>query len=299
MRILLSGSSGLVGSSLVPLLTSGGNSIVSLVRQKARPGKNEIYWQPTFGSVDKPAIDAFAPEAVIHLAGESIASGRWNDRKKKLIRDSRVLGTQALATALANLTVKPKVFICASAIGFYGSRGDERLTESSAAGTGFLPTVCQEWEAACQPARDVGIRVVNLRYGMILSQEGGALKKLLLPFKLGAGGVIGNGRQYMSWVAIDDAVQIIRFALENEKLSGAVNAVAPQALTNREFTKTLGRVLWRPTCFPMPASTARMLFGEIADALLLASDRVVPEKLEKAGYAFKYPELKPALKHLI
>jgi TIGR01777 family protein len=299
MRILLSGSSGLVGSALTPLLQGRGDELATLVREKSRGGKNEIYWQPNFGSVDKPAIEDFAPDAVVHLAGEPIAKGRWNPKKKQLIKDSRVLGTQALANSLANLSRPPKVLICASAVGYYGTRGDECLTEQSPRGEGFLPEVCAEWEAACQPARDKGIRVVNLRFGMVLSPKGGALKKLLTPFKLGLGGVLGNGRQYMSWIALDDVVQVILFALQNDKLSGAVNTVAPQAVTNREFTKTLGRVMWRPTLFPLPASTARMLFGEMADALLLASTRAVPERLGQAGYAFQFPDLKPALKHLL
>jgi uncharacterized protein (TIGR01777 family) len=299
MKILISGSGGLVGSALVQDLLSEGHEIGRLVRRTADRSRNEIYWDPERGSLDKEALQDFHPEAVIHLAGESIAQGRWNVAKKAKIRDSRVNGTRVLAQVLTHLSDPPKIWVCASAIGYYGNRGDETLTEDSPPGRGFLPEVCRDWEAATEPARSKGIRVVQLRFGVILSPEGGALKKMLLPFKLGLGGVIGNGRQYMSWIALDDAVGVIRFAMENKNLSGVINTVAPQPVTNREFTKTLGRVLFRPTCFPLPASTARLLLGEMAEDLLLASTRVEPKKLKSAGYAFQYPELKGALRHLL
>ncbi|MFO1462759.1 MAG: TIGR01777 family oxidoreductase [bacterium] len=299
MRILVTGSSGLVGSALVEKLLSQGHSISRLVRRKADASKGEAYWNPEGGSVDKTGLAELRPEVVINLAGENIASGRWTAERKRKIRDSRVHGTRALADTLAHLETPPKAFLCASAIGYFGSRGDERLDEASIPGEGFLAEVCEEWESSAEPAAKAGIRTVNLRIGVILSPKGGALKKMLLPFKLGLGGVIGSGKQYMSWIALDDVVGILDFAIQNASLQGPVNAVAPNPVTNKEFTKTLGRVLWRPTCLPMPASTARMVFGEMADELLLASTRVEPAKLRQAGYAFQYPDLKAALRHLL
>ena len=299
MKILITGSHGMVGSALAERLKAQGHEILRLVRHKANASRGEVYWNAEGGSVDKTGLDVLAPEAVVHLAGESIASGRWNEVRKRRIRDSRVNGTRALAESLAHLQVKPKVFICASATGYFGSRGDEKLTESSAPGQGFLAKVCQEWEAASKLASEAGIRTANLRFGVILSRQGGMLKKILLPFKLGVGGVVGSGRQYMPWITLEDVLGVIEFALQNSSLQGPVNTVAPQAVTNREFTKTLGRVLWRPTLLPLPASTARMVLGEMADELLLASARAVPEKLEKAGFRFKHPDLKGALKSLL
>lgn len=299
MRILITGAGGLVGSALRERLSSQGHTISRLVRRPANASRGEAYWNPEGGSIDKTGLSDLKPEVVVHLAGENIASGRWNETRKRKIRDSRVNGTRALADALAHLEIKPKALICASAVGFYGSRGDEPLTEASPPGEGFLAEVCQAWEEGSELAAKAGIRTVNLRIGVILSPEGGALKKMLLPFKLGLGGVIGSGRQYWSWIALDDVVNAFDFAIQNETLRGPVNVVAPDPVTNKEFTKTLGRVLWRPTCFPLPASTARMLIGEMADALLLSSARVVPAKLEKAGFKFQYPGLREALKHLL
>ncbi len=299
MRILITGAGGLVGTALSARLSAQGHSISRLVRRPANASRGEAYWNPEGGSVDKTGLADLKPEVVVHLAGENIASGRWNETRKRKIRDSRVNGTRALADALAHLENKPKALICASAVGFYGSRGDEPLTEASPPGEGFLAEVCQAWEEGSELAAKAGIRTVNLRIGVILSPEGGALKKMLLPFKLGLGGVIGSGQQYWSWIALDDVVNAFDFAIQNETLRGPVNVVAPDPVTNKEFTKTLGRVLWRPTCFPLPASTARMLIGEMADALLLSSARAVPAKLEKAGFKFQYPGLKEALKHLL
>jgi len=299
MRILITGASGLVGSSLSERLRAQGHQISRLVRHSSNSSRGEAYWNPEGGSVDKTGIDVLNPEIVVHLAGENIAGGRWNAERKRKIHDSRVNGTRALADTLAHLEIRPKAFICASAVGYFGSRGDEVLTEESAPGDGFLAEVCQEWESASELASKAGIRTANLRFGVILSREGGALKKMLLPFKLGLGGVIGSGKQYMSWITLDDVVGAIEFAIQNESLKGPVNTVSPNPVTNKEFTKTLGRVLWRPTCFPLPASTARMLIGEMADELLLASIRVKPAKLEKAGYKFQYPDLKEALKHVL
>jgi uncharacterized protein (TIGR01777 family) len=299
MKVLITGSSGLVGSALSSQLQTQGHTLYRLVRRPAKADKNEIYWNPETGSLDKSAMDGLGIEAVVHLAGENIAQRRWNETQKKKIRDSRVNGTRVLADALAHLSQPPKVLVSASAIGFYGSRGDEILTEESPPGAGFLAEVCREWEAAAAPAAKAGIRVVLLRSGVILSKDAGALKKMLLPFKLGMGGIIGNGRQYMSWIDLEDAVGAIHYALREEKLRGPVNNTAPQPVTNREFTRTLGRVLFRPTCFPIPASTARLVFGEMADEMLLAGARVKPAKLQAAGYQFQYPDLRSSFLHLL
>jgi uncharacterized protein (TIGR01777 family) len=239
-----------------------------------------------------------APDVVINLAGEKIA-GRWNKRKKAAIRNSRVNGTSILAQALATLDPKPKVFIAASAIGFYGDRGNEVLLENSAPGHNFLAKVCQEWEAATKPASQAGIRVVNVRTGIVLSKKGGALKQMLLPFRLGLGGVIGNGKQYFSWITLEDIVRIYLYAMEHKELSGPINAVAPHPVTNKQFTKALGRALFRPTILPLPASTARLVFGELADEGLLASERVQPGILDGAGFQFTQTEILPALRSVL
>lgn len=294
MRILVSGSSGLVGSALIPSLTSAGHDVVRLVRSKsASPSKELVSWDPAKNQIDAAGLSGI--DACVHLAGESIASGRWNAERKAKIRDSRVSGTRLLTETLARVS-PPKVFACASAIGFYGDRGDEVLSESSPPGTGFLPDVCREWEAACQPLANAGSRVVNLRFGVVLSHRGGALKQMLLPFKMGAGGILGNGRQYMSCVALDDAVGIIEFALSNDAVRGPINVVCPQPVTNYEYTKSLGKVLGRPTIFPVPGFAARLAFGEMADALLLSSARVVPDRLVAAGYQFRHPTLEGSLR---
>jgi len=296
MKILVTGSTGLVGSALIPALKSSGHQIVRLVRSKPKDA-SEIYWNAEQGTINAAELEGL--DAVVHLAGENLAAGRWTDEKKKRIRESRVKGTRLLSETLAQLNEKPAVLVSASAVGFYGNRGDEILTEQSASGSDFLAEVCREWELATQAAAQAGIRVVNLRFGVIFSGEGGALKKMLTPFRLGVGGKLGSGRQYLSWIAIDDVVGAIEHALTNDSLRGAVNAVAPQAVTNREFTKTLGRVLSRPTIFPVPAFAARLAFGEMADATLLSSQRVEPERLNEAGYTFKYPTLEAALRHVL
>jgi uncharacterized protein (TIGR01777 family) len=236
---------------------------------------------------------------VVHLAGANIAAGRWTPARKAEIRDSRVEGTRSLCQALARLAHPPQVLASASAVGFYGDRGTETLTEESVAGTGFLPGVCQAWEAAAEPATRVGIRVVHLRFGMILSPAGGALRKMLLPFRLGGGGRVGSGAQFVSWIAIDDVLGAIEHVLREESLHGPVNVVAPESVTNAEFTRSLGRVLRRPTLIPLPAFAARLAFGEMADALLLASARVMPARLRASGYRFRFPELEGALRHLL
>ena len=294
MHIAVTGASGLVGSTLVPLLTTGGHTVTKLVRGEAAEG--EASWDPR-DSFDASSLDGI--DAIVHLAGENIAASRWSPRVKERIRDSRVDGTRNLCEALAKMKSPPKVLVCASAIGFYGDRCDEELNEESAAGTGFLADVAQQWEAATQPARDAGIRVVNLRFGVILSPKDGALSKMLLPFKLGGGGRVGSGKQYWSWVSIDDAAGAIHHAVSTDSLSGPVNVVSPNAVTNAEFTKTLGRVLRRPTVVPMPALAAQLALGEMADALLLASTRVIPNELNRTGYEFRHPTLEAALQHLL
>lgn len=297
MRVLMTGSSGLVGTALRPRLV-GSNHEVRRLRRDAKMLDDTTSWNPETGSFADGALDGI--DAVVHLAGESIASGRWTAARKNEIRDSRMTGTQQLCRALAKLESPPKVLVAASAIGYYGDRGDELLDESALRGNGFLPEVCRVWEDAVGPARDRGIRVVHLRIGIILTPLGGALKQMLLPFKLGIGGVLGTGSQYMSWIALDDLVDIIMYALADDSLIGPVNAVAPQAVTNRQFTKVLGSVLNRPTILPAPAFVLRLVLGEMAEALLLASTRVEPAVLREAGgFHFSYPDLESALRHVL
>ncbi|MGH9875763.1 MAG: TIGR01777 family oxidoreductase [Pyrinomonadaceae bacterium] len=296
MKILIGGSHGLVGTALIKSLEAAGHEVFRLVRY-APHSKTEVEWSPDRYSIALARIEGF--DAVVNLAGESIADGRWTDEKKRRIRESRVKGTKLLGDALANLAVPPKTFICASAIGYYGNRGDETLTENSAPGNDFLATVCSEWEQATALATEKGIRVVNTRFGVILGTEGGALKKMLLPFRLGLGGKIGSGKQWMSWIALDDVVAALNFALTNGELAGPVNFVAPNPVTNAEFTKTLGRVLSRPTLFPMPSFAVRLLFGEMGEALLLGSQRVAPKQLMAEGYEFRYSQLEEALTQIL
>ncbi len=306
MKVLVSGASGLVGSALIPFLTTGGHSVTRLVRKarleqgrkdRARVEDGEVVWSPAAGTIDRAGLEGF--DAVVHLAGENIASGRWTPERKRRIRDSRVNGTQVLCDALTQCAQPPKVFVGASAIGYYGDRGDETLTEESGSGAGFLAEVCRDWEAAAAGLTDTGIRTALLRVGIVLSPASGALKKMLLPFRLGLGGVIGAGTQYMSCIALDDVIGVIQHALTNDEVNGPLNAVCPEAVTNREYTRTLGRVLGRPTLFPVPAFAARLAFGEMAEALLLASTRVEPRILMQTGYAFRYPSLESALRHVL
>lgn len=298
MRILISGSHGLIGSALKESLKANGRDVVGLVRGE-KPGRagEDVVWNPATGAADAAAFEGF--DAVVNLAGESIASGRWTEAKKKKIATSRVAPTQHLSHILGRLKNPPKAFISGSAIGYYGNRGDEKLTEAIQGSRDFLAQVCREWENATEAASHKGIRVVTLRTGIVLSTKGGALKQMLTPFKMGVGGKLGSGAQYMSWITLEDEVAAIEHAILDESIKGPVNLVSPQPVTNLEFTKTLGKILSRPTIFPMPAFVARAIFGEMADALLLSSARVVPEKLERAGFKFKNPGLESALNSIL
>jgi uncharacterized protein (TIGR01777 family) len=292
MRVLIAGASGLVGSALIPAVEAEGGEVTRLVRTSA--GAGEIEWHPNNDQIDAAKLEGF--DAIINLAGENIAGGRWTDDQKRKIHDSRVNGTHLLSEAIAGLKQPPKVFLCASATGIYGDRDDETLDEQSDSGGGFLAGVCREWEQATEPASAAGVRTVNLRFGPILAREGGMLAKLLTPFKMGMGGKVGSGKQYIAWVAIDDAVGAIKLALKDESIRGPLNIVSPHPVTNEEFTKTLGHVLSRPTALSVPAFAARLAFGEMADEMLLTSQRVIPKRLNDAGYEFEYPELEGAFR---
>lgn len=295
--IVVTGASGLIGKHLVASLVGAGRRVLRAVRRDVRHTDQEICWDPAQGQIERDKLAGV--DAVVHLAGANVAGKRWTPDYKQLLIDSRVEGTQLVSETIATLEPKPRVLACASAIGFYGDRGDELVNESSASGAGFLPGLCQQWEDACEPAREAGIRVANMRIGVVLSPDGGALAKMLTPFKLGVGGIIGSGRQYISWIALDDVVRAIAHVLDHDQLSGPVNLVSPSAVTNREFTKTLGRVLSRPTLFPMPAFAARLAFGEMADELLLSSTRVAPTALVEGRFDFQYADLEAALRHLL
>jgi uncharacterized protein (TIGR01777 family) len=295
MKVAIAGASGLVGSHLIPVLKSMGAQITRMVRSK--PKADELEWHPNEAEMTAGSLDGF--DTIINLAGENIAGGRWTDDQKRKIRESRINGTHLLSEEIAKLSPKPRVFICASATGIYGDRGDEVLDEQSESGGGFLAGVCREWEKATEPASKAGVRVVNLRLGPIIAREGGMLAKLLTPFKMGMGGKVGSGRQYISWIAIDDVIQAIKLAIEDASIHGALNIVSPNPVTNEEFTKTLGHVLNRPTALAMPAFAARLAFGEMADEMLLASQKVVPKKLTQLGFQFAFPDLEGALRHLV
>lgn len=297
MRIAVSGSSGLVGTAVKPALLEAGHEVVPLVRRPPEAGERAIRWDPSAGSIDAGGLEGF--DAVIHLAGENIGSGRWTDARKAAIRTSRVKGTNLLCRAIAGLSNPPRTLVCASAIGYYGDRGETALTEDSPAGTGFLPEVCREWEAASERAVRKGVRVVTLRIGVVLTPKGGALQRMLPLFRAGLGGVLGSGRQYVSWIALDDLPGIVLHALTREELRGPVNAVAPRPVTNRELTEALGKLLSRPTLLPVPAFALRLALGEMADALLLSGCRVVCRRLDETGYRFRYPEIWGALRHLL
>jgi uncharacterized protein (TIGR01777 family) len=296
LRIAVTGASGLVGSALVPFLTTGGHDVIRLVRRPPRE-TDEHEWTPERGLTDPDAIGSL--DAVIHLAGESVAAARWTPAVKRRIADSRVGPTRALVQSLSRLAAPPSTFIAASAIGYFGDRGDERLTEASAPGTGFLPDLCQQWEAASQDEAPSGMRVIQARLGIVIDARGGALKTMLPPFRAGVGGRLCSGRQYFSWIALEDVLGALLFLLRTPALAGPVHLTAPDPPTNAAFTKVLGRVLGRPTLFPVPAFALAALFGEMARAELLASKRVVPAALQQAGFRFLLPDLEHALRHTL
>lgn len=294
LRIAITGVSGMVGSQLAAFLTTGGHEVLRFVRgRKAREG--EIVWNPVNGPIDHEALEGL--DAVIHLAGESLVGGRWTDERKAAILGSRLRGTRLLAEALSVLRTPPQVFLCASAIGFYGDRGAERLDESSAPGKGFLAAVVKAWEAATAPAEDAGIRTVKMRFGVVLTARGGALAKMLLPFRLGAGGPIGTGRQGFSWIALDDAIYAIYHLIRNDGLKGPVNVVAPDPLPQREFALALGRALHRPAFAPLPAFAVKILFGEMGEEALLGGQLVEPAALYRSGFSWSKTTVEDALAH--
>ena len=294
MKVLITGGSGLIGSALRPVLEKQGHEVASLTRREARR-TGEFHWDPEQGYVDPAALEG--TEAVVHLAGETVA-GRWTAAKKQRILESRVTGTRVISEAIAALDPHPKVLVCASGIGVYGDRGDEPVTEESEPGQGFLVDVVRAWEGAADPARAAGIRVVHTRFGVVQSHRGGALKTQLPLFRLGLGGPIGGGRQYVSWVAIDDAVGTLSFALSRDAVSGPVNVTAPGAVRQRDYARTLGRVLRRPAVLPAPAFAVRLVLGEFAGEVL-NGQRGVPQRLTESGYSFRFPELEPALRHVL
>jgi uncharacterized protein (TIGR01777 family) len=295
MKILISGASGLVGTNLIPTLNA--HEVYKLVR-KTPNSSDEIQWdaEKGFGETEQVRLENF--DAVVHLAGDNVASENWSDEKKSKIKESRTVGTRVLVEALKQLANPPKYFISASAIGFYGDRQDEVLTEDSAKGVGFLPEVCDAWEREAQKAESFA-RVVCMRIGVVLAKDGGALEKMLTPFKFGVGGTIGSGKQYMSWIAIDDIVAIVHFLLENPELKGSFNLTAPNPVTNKEFTNTLGKILNRPTILPLPEFAVKLIFGEMGETLLLQGARVLPKRLQEAGYQFKYTDLDEAMKGVL
>jgi uncharacterized protein (TIGR01777 family) len=291
---VISGATGLIGRALAAALAAARHDVVRLTRRPAPPRPDAIGWDPRAGRID--AAGLAGADAVVHLAGESVAGGRWTQARKRAIRESRTAGTHLLATALAGLSRPPRVLISASAIGYYGDRGDELLTEDSPPGSGFLAEVAQAWEAAADPARRAAIRVVHPRIGMVLAAHGGALATMVPIFRLGLGGVVGSGGQHVSWIGLGDLVEAIRFLLAADGIAGPVNAVAPHPVTNRELTRTLGRILRRPTLVPLPAFLVPVVFGEMGPALLLASARVRPARLQAAGFRFAHSTLERALR---
>jgi uncharacterized protein (TIGR01777 family) len=295
MRIAVTGASGLIGGALVPALRAGGHEVLRLVRRAPVKG-DEVRWDPALRSIDAARLEGL--DAVVHLSGENIADGRWTDAKKARLRSSRVGSTRFLSETLAGLARKPSVLVSASAVGYYGDRGDSWVDETAPPAADFFGELSVEWEAAAAHAAHAGIRVVHPRTGIVLSPAGGALGKMLLPFRLGLGGVVGSGRQYFSWIALDDVVGVIHHLLARSDLAGPVNASSPEPVTNAELTRTLGRELGRPTIVPVPAFAIRIAFGEVADALL-ASTRMRPERLLATGYRFRFPELEGALRHVL
>jgi uncharacterized protein (TIGR01777 family) len=292
--VAVTGSSGLLGSALIASLIADGHGVIRLIRRDPRPGERALRWDPSTGAI-MPSGPALA-DAVVHLAGESVADGRWTAAHKQRIRDSRVGATRRLVETLTRMATPPAVLVSASATGYYGHRGDEILTEESRSGTGYLAEVSREWEAATAVAIARGVRVVTLRIGIVLSPVGGALAKMLFPFRLGLGGALGDGRQWMSWISLEDTIAVIRHALDADALRGPINTVAPSPVTNAEFARTLAHVLWRPAVIPMPAFALRLALGEMADELLLSSIRAVPARLQAEGFTFRHLMLESALR---
>ena len=301
MKILMTGSTGLVGTALLSALAHDGHTVCRLLRPQsvltgAMKEGFDVAWNPATGELGGAGVGA---DAVVNLAGASIAEGRWTKERKELLHTSRIDTTRALVSALAKMNARPRVLVSASAIGIYGNRDDEVLTEESKPGTDFLASLAQEWEAEAMKAEALGIRVVLARFGIILAKHGGALAKMLLPFKLGAGGRLGSGKQWMSWINLEDVVAIVRFAIENGAVRAALNVVAPQPVQNSDFTKALAQTLHRPALFPAPAFALRLALGEMADALLLSSQHVAPQKLQQLGYSFLHSDLPSALRAVL
>lgn len=293
MDVAISGATGLIGTALAASLRADGHRVLRL-RRGGVSGDDVVGWDPEAGRIDAPALEGV--DAVVHLAGESLGERRWTDEQKARIRESRVRGTAVLAAAVASRERKPRVFVSASAIGYYGDRGDEILTEDSASGHDFLAEVCRAWEAETQPAADAGVRTVTVRSGLVLARHGGALQRMLLPFRIGVGGRQGSGKQWMSWITLDDEVAAIRAVVDDERVHGACNLTAPNPVTNQEFAHALGHVLHRPAVLPTPMLPLRLRYGaELVETLLLVSQRVLPAKLEAHGFAFRHPVLEPAL----
>jgi uncharacterized protein len=296
MRVLITGATGLIGPGLQKSFAEMGYEMLLASRSKPKD-KNYIQWRVEDGFAEPERLEGL--DVVVHLAGESISGLRWTDEKKKAIRDSRVLGTRNVVESISRLKDRPSVLVAASAVGYYGERADEEMTESNSPGDTFLAQVAKEWETESRRAEDAGIRTVLLRTGIVLSKDGGALATMLTPFKLGVGGVVGSGKQWMSWIALDDHVNAINYVIDNENIRGAVNSTSPQPVTNQEFTKTLGEVLYRPTFLPLPEFAVSMVLGEMGDELLLTSTKVLPKRLQDAGFEFRYSELKGALEHAL
>lgn len=292
MKILLAGASGMIGSALAFHLRAAGHNVVTLVRPPQIANPHQAGWNPATGELEGPVAGA---EAAVNLAGASVGEGRWTPNRKLLLRSSRVDTTRSLVNSLKRLEPPPKIFVSASAIGYYGDRSDESLTEDSCPGDGFLAQLAQDWEGEAQRAEEAGLRTVIFRFGVILSARGGALAQMLKPFRMGLGGRLGSGRQWMSWLTLADGVRILQEAINDQSWTGVYNAVAPEPVTNAEFTRKLGRVLHRPALFPVPTIALKALFGEMAETMLLASQRVEPKKLAAASYSYLYPELVPAL----
>lgn len=297
MKVLISGGSGLVGSALTNTLRANGLVVSHFIRPGGTAAPGDVLWNPSQATVDVPALEGH--DAIVHLSGASIADGRWTDKRKAILRSSRVDSTRVLVDSLTQLKQPPRVFVCASAIGYYGDRGDELLSESSGYGHDFLALLCRAWEAEAARAAANGTRTVIARFGVILATQGGALPRMLTPFKLGVGGRLGSGKQWISWVALEDVVRVLCTAIESENVNGPVNVVASQPVQNSEFTRVLAGVLHRPAVFPAPAFALRLALGQMADALLLSSQRVQPEKLAKIGYKFRYETLQSALQAIL